>query len=574
MDTVIRQLMSEYCAEKGLDSWGVPEKFEVFTAHCVLSEYSGEDFQAVDFRIGGSADGGIDGYAVVVNRRLFRDPESLEHFIRDAAEITPTIVVFQAKTSTSMDRKFISDLRIRMEKILQTDVALANAGDVEGLRGCLEVLRRNMRRVSSRGVGLAVTYATTSPQANSDILREAKEAEEHLAGVGIVKTARFDCLGRDDLDRLYRRSQWSAEAMLTFTDQYSMPVDADTEVTQARYGVVAAADLVDALSKDGRLRPEFFSENIREYQADASVNADMRETLRDDVRRRRFAVLNNGITIVARSLGASTGRDLVMRDFQVVNGCQTCHVLAEERDRLDGVEVKVQVLECDDDDIVNEIVTSTNRQTQIPKVYFTNRKRLVKRLEVYYRHELEKGRPLHFRRKPGKGGNNLRSGVIELNAQLRAHVAMFGRLAPSKAHRDLDDRFDTLFKHASEEEFYTAAAALYRWDWLVNTGRAAPRFRPLGYQAIAVVGVWNGVRPLRGREKDKARRLAEIQRIVWSDAQWERCSYDIQALLDEALAAVGSPDAKNAGGSTTFGETVVELAERRSRGATPVVHER
>jgi len=563
MDTVIHQLMTEYCADQGLESWSDPDKFEVFTAHCVLSEYTFDEFRAADFRIGGSADGGVDGYAVVVNRRLFRDPEALEQYISDATEVSPTIVVFQAKSSARMDRKFISDLRVRVENILRTDDILPNASDVEPLRECLRVIRKNMNRLSSRGVSLAVVYANTSPKANSEMLFEAERSARHLADLGIINTAVFRCLGRDELDRLYQRTQWSAEAMLTFVDQYSMPVDPAAGVTQARHGVVRARDLIDALSVDGRLKPELFSENIREYQADVTVNEDIRATLRDDVRHRRFAVLNNGITIVARSLGASTGRDLVMRDFQVVNGCQTCHVLAEERDRLDEVSVKVQVLECDDDDIVSEIVTSTNRQTEIPKVYFTNRKSLVKRLEVYYRYQIGRGRPLHFRRKPGKGANDLRGGVVGMNPQLRAYVAMFGRLAPSSGHRDLDEQFDTIFKHAAEEEFHTAAAALYRWDWLVDTRRVARKFRPLGYQAIAAVGVWNGVRPLGGSDKEKSKRLARIQDVIWSDGQWERLGYDVQSLLDDALLTLDSPDPRNAGASTTFGETVVNLARRQ-----------
>lgn len=560
MDTVIRQLMTEYCAEQGLGAWKDPDKFEVFTAHCVLSGYTFDEFRAADFRIGGGGDGGIDGYAVVVNRRLFRDPEALETFIGDATDISPTIVVFQAKSSVSMDRKIISDLRVRAEHVLRTDAVAPNAAEVEPLRQCVRILRKNMNRLSSQGVRMVVAYATTSPQANDEMLYEAGQAARYLAGIGIAKTVEFECLGRDELYRLYQRTQWSSETMLTFVDQYSMPVDPEAGVTQARHGVVAARDLMEALSANGKLKPELFSENIREYQADATVNEDIRATLRDDVRRRRFAVLNNGITIVARSLGASTGRDLVMRDFQVVNGCQTCHVLAEETDRLDGVTVKVQVLECDDDDIVSEIVTSTNRQTEIPRVYFSNRKSLVKRLEVYYRHQRANGRPLHFGRKPGKGANDLRSGVVGMNPQLRAYVAMFGRLPPSSAHRDLDDHFDTIFKRAAEEEFYTAASALYRWEWLVDTGRVARKYRRLGYQAIAVVGVWHGVRPLGGKAKEKAKRLTEVQNLIWSDGQWERLSYQVQSLLDDALLAVDSSEPRNAGASVTFGETVVKMA--------------
>jgi hypothetical protein len=57
--------------------------------------------------------------------------------------------------------------------------------------------------------------------------------------------------------------------------------------------------------------------------------------LRDEIGHRRFAVLNNGITIVTRNLRV-VGDEVHIRDFQVVNGCQTCHVLFDERSHLNN----------------------------------------------------------------------------------------------------------------------------------------------------------------------------------------------------------------------------------------------
>lgn len=562
MDAVIQQLMTEFCTERGFNSWPESGQFEVFATHCVLSEHTFEPFAAAEFRIGGSADGGIDGYGIVVNERLFSSPDDLERFIDDTAEISPTIVIIQAKSSPRMDRKYISDLRVRVENILRTDIVLDNAADVEPLRECLRVIEKHLHRLSNRGVRLEVIYANTSVQANTEIRREAERAAEAMAGVGVVSEAGFTCMGRDELARLYERSLYSSVAKLNFITHYSMPTDSG--VTRARHGVVAAHDLVDALSDGNKaLNPALFSENIREFQPTASVNEEIRATLRDESQRRRFAVLNNGITIVARSLKAWSGSQVVLRDFQVVNGCQTCHVLAEEKDLLDDVAVKVQVVECDDDEVVNEIVTATNRQTEIPRAYFTNRKRLIRRLEVHYRRQNAHGYPLYFERRPGKGANDLRNGVIGINRQLRAYIAMCGRLAPSNDHRNFDQDFDKLFGRATEEELFIAASALYRWSWLVDTKRIAPRYRLLGYQAIAALGVLYGVRPLAGSDKDKQTRLAKVKQVIWSDGKWELLGIDIQPILDEALAGLSSPDPKNAAASLTFGESVVTLARKR-----------
>lgn len=47
-------------------------------------------------------------------------------------------------------------------------------------------------------------------------------------------------------------------------------------------------------------------------------------------------MLNNGITIIAENVQI-TGTTAVLTDYQIVNGCQTSHVLYENRN-LDGIE--------------------------------------------------------------------------------------------------------------------------------------------------------------------------------------------------------------------------------------------
>lgn len=55
-------------------------------------------------------------------------------------------------------------------------------------------------------------------------------------------------------------------------------------------------------------------ENIREFEPDAEVNKEIRAALKDEAQRRRFVVLNNGVTIVARSVKEWPEDPVVMRD--------------------------------------------------------------------------------------------------------------------------------------------------------------------------------------------------------------------------------------------------------------------
>ena len=89
--------------------------------------------------------------------------------------------------------------------------------------------------------------------------------------------------------------------------------------------------LADADS--GEIRRTVFEDNVRDFQGtDAPVNARIRETLRG-AHTARFAVLNNGITIVVRDLRV-TANSFHLTDYQVVNGAQTSNVLFVNRDVL------------------------------------------------------------------------------------------------------------------------------------------------------------------------------------------------------------------------------------------------
>ena len=49
------------------------------------------------------------------------------------------------------------------------------------------------------------------------------------------------------------------------------------------------------------------------------MNAEIRETLKAESGRMRFAILNNGVTVVARRL-QTTGNKFAVTDYQIVNG--------------------------------------------------------------------------------------------------------------------------------------------------------------------------------------------------------------------------------------------------------------
>ena len=137
-------------------------------------------------------------------------------------------------------------------------------------------------------------------------------------------------------------------------------------VKEAYVGVVPAEEFLRLIVDDaGNIRKSLFYDNIRDFQDYNDVNAEIRETLKAESGRMRFAVLNNGVTVVARRL-QTTGNKFGVTDYQIVNGCQTSHVLFDQKEELgEATQIPLKVIATEDEEIINSVITSTNRQTQV-----------------------------------------------------------------------------------------------------------------------------------------------------------------------------------------------------------------
>ena len=87
--------------------------------------------------------------------------------------------------------------------------------------------------------------------------------------------------------------------------------------------MVRCKDFITILSdSDNRMLTNIFEDNVRDFQGYNSVNNEIQDTLNSSEDQPRFGLLNNGITIVAKSI-LSTGDWVEIYDYQIVNGCQT-----------------------------------------------------------------------------------------------------------------------------------------------------------------------------------------------------------------------------------------------------------
>ncbi|MDP9796870.1 hypothetical protein J2S43_005382 [Catenuloplanes nepalensis] len=344
-------MISAFEADRGLQNLPKSELFETFAGHCVVSQFHESQFDADRLRMGQGDDLGIDVLAIMINGELV-DAADVKAKVQVEQDIRVHFIVVQAKTSPHFEAKVFTDLADSLVHIFTAQPMTYRCSDaVREFRTAIEAIYEDLGRMRNRSPSLSVWYATTGRR--GDDLLEAKRgtAASQLEETGYFSEVQVEALGARELKDLYKRSKDKVSASVVLEDRIAMP--GAPGIRQSFLALLNARDLVKNVLTDraGGMR-ELFDENVRGFQDYNVVNQDIRNTLRNPEERLRFAVLNNGITIVARSV-TTVGKTFELRDFQIVNGCQTCHVLFDERETLDDdVFVNVRLIESKDEDVI------------------------------------------------------------------------------------------------------------------------------------------------------------------------------------------------------------------------------
>lgn len=545
MDVVIRGLLHEFREVHGLGTLPEGEAFEAFAAYCVLNAFYEDEFNADSFRMGGGNDLGIDAFGILVNGALLHDAAEVRAVVESTQKLDVDIVIVQSKTTAGFETKVVSDLAENLMHVVGPgDLPYAASADVVNLRECLDAVYDNIGKLSGDLPGLYIRYVTTGTQVAELVLQKSRSAQELLSGLGRFEVVDFQCVTQKDLRTLYRRATTKATARLTMPKKVFLPRIPDVE--QTLHGLLSAADLVQEVLSDesGRLRRTLFYENVRDFQGYSGVNAEIRDTLRDPATRQRFAVFNNGITIVTRELKV-VGDDVLLTDFQIVNGCQTCHVLFDERAHLsDAVHVTVRIVHTQNESVIDGIVFATNRQTVITEEDLSAREEFHRLLEEYFERGRDKNHRLYYERRSKQYSDRKdieKTRVIGRSQLARAYLAMFldepARLGRYRSL--LEARGHELFRDAHQPAYYyTAAATWYRLEWLFRNRRIDKAYSPARYHLLAAAKLCLlGPGQVTHNARSAERECQRVLKVIWNPNASEKLFTQLLGPLERAMQA-------------------------------------
>jgi hypothetical protein len=379
-DPILSSYLREFSKLFGYNDFKESDQFEFFSAYCVLNRDFSEHTELSEAVVAGGHDTGIDVVGVFLNDIHVTTTTQIEE-ISSRHRVEVDFCFLQAKTSKSLNSAEIGSFLQGVkeffgQKYMPFNDSIADKRDLTD-----KTFSVSVRFKSRPKLHLFYCYAgkfQNDPNAEA----RASAGVDDLKATSLFSDVTFSFLDSGRLQERYQEVNLRIEREVLMTEFASLPQISG--IRQAYLGLLPCKELIKLLSNsDGKLHKSVFNENVRDFLSSNPVNDEIEETVKSTEKQSRLAALNNGITIVAKSVNL-VGKKFTLADYQIVNGCQTSNILFRNQKSLrDDTTVPVKIIEAEDREIVNEIVRATNRQTEVKEEAFTVLSDFHKKLERF-----------------------------------------------------------------------------------------------------------------------------------------------------------------------------------------------
>lgn len=336
------------------------------------------------------------------------------------------IIFIQSKTSSSFDGSAIGSFIHGVKDFLSDSPKLVQNEKIIKIKDIWEVIFSMSSYMVNRRPTCKLYYICTGKWVEDQNLRAIIDSgTSEIESIGIFESVSIDPLGASEIQKLFHETKNKLASTITFQNRITLP---DIEgVSEAYLGVIPFSEYIKLIQDENKTIHSIFDDNVRDFQGNNPVNKKIKKTL-EESKFDLFCVLNNGITIVASAL-TPAGNRFTIRDYQVVNGCQTSHVLhdCQEIEGIEKVYVPIKVVVTENDDIKTNITLATNSQTEVRTEQLEALNVFQKRLELYYSAE-SKNFPLYYERRSQQYNSDTRikkNQIISIPIQIKSFASMF-----------------------------------------------------------------------------------------------------------------------------------------------------
>lgn len=543
MDKITTALLSEFSTTFGIEKAPEDDRFEQFATYLtVRKHYSESAFLPADLVTGKANDTGIDAIAVIVNNNLVTDLDAIQDLLEVNGFLDVAFCFVQAERSPHFEtarvgqfgfgvRDFFGEGKLKRNETVQNYADIMNA------------LFKSSSKFRPANPSCHMYYVTTGKwQEGGDLSTRASSEVNYLEATGMFSKVEFHPVGVDQIQKLYNQTKNAITREFVFAQKTVVP---DVHgVKEAYLGFLPASDFLKLVCDEDekKIIKSLFYENVRDWAGYNQINKEMRETLTSGVKD-RFILMNNGVTIIARTL-QTTGNKFVMGDFYVVNGCQTSHVLHDNQELLnESVRIPVRLICTQDEGVIESIIKATNRQTEVRDDQFFAMKDFAKKLELYFK-SFPIDQRLYYERRSHQFDNQdiARIRIVVHQNLVRAVGAMFlgEPHITTRTFRQLSAKVgkEMFADTDNPDPYYVSALALYRLEQLFNSKIIEAKYKAARFQILfASRLLMDGKSAPKMNSHEIVKRCEAMREWLWDDAKVEKLFADAIAAVEKVAGA-------------------------------------
>ncbi|MFQ9697043.1 MAG: AIPR family protein [Zhenhengia sp.] len=429
-DVVVKSYFNKFLKEYSITGRNIESNFEKFINHICLVSKNISNFNLYSMSVGNGDDAGIDGIGISINNRFINDITELKAILGMQMHFSLEFYFIQAKTTEGFECKEIASFGEGVVDMFREEHEIKKKMNTQ-VKDKYKLIREildNYEYIKSKKCVLY--YVTPGEYVEDDNLRACIERiKEDVLRLGIFdeKEISVEIKGKTFIRKQYEQTKLQNSAQFKLDSKIDIPYT--EKVDEAYFAIMPIKEYLRiVLDEDGKVRRGIFELNVRDFAGieDNRVNQGMISTLTSNDKS-TFGLLNNGITIVGKSLNKVQGQYSI-KNFYVVNGCQTTNVLYENIECLDdNMWISLKIVITQDDEIIKNIVKATNSQTEVQEIQLISMDEYQSELEGYFNHCEEKTK-LFYERRDGqyRGLSGIEiTKIVNAETQMKSFASIF-----------------------------------------------------------------------------------------------------------------------------------------------------
>lgn len=436
---VLKGMLADFSKDYISDELQENRAFEYFINYLIVSKFHPDAFNddkgdldrlVVDEK----SQFGLDAIAFIVNGNLVISKEDIEIYAK-SKRLDVDIVFIQSKTEEKCEtgdllktiqatKFFLNDF----ESVAEKNSNIKNAKEIYD-----EIFKYdNYKFCTTDSPKCYIYFACVTSEWDEKLVNNICQSsiDDLKRTVEDIKEFEIKPIGRDYIIDAYNELKNSVKARVNLKN--CVTLEKIQNVKEAYIGYITGTDYLNIISdSSGELRRRIFYENVRDYQGkENSVNSEIRRTISDSNLQDKFILLNNGVTIITKSVTSLGASSFELSDFQIVNGCQTSNEIFNCKKSAENIFVPVKIIYTTDLELITNIVKSTNRQSPVPEEAFIALSKFHKELQLLFNeysrempiemfYERRSGEDIDFRNKNGDFQ------IVTLHGLIRAFVSVY-----------------------------------------------------------------------------------------------------------------------------------------------------